>query len=145
MGMTRLLRMIYGTILGALFGLAVGMWISVVVSLFILPNELVRDRLDTGVRIFVLIVGITTFLGLVGGFASKVSEHGLSIPKSTTIVATAGIMTAFITSEGKSDMFFLAPLAGVIVGGMVVVVVGIVKSNSIQRTKQENENTASKI
>ena len=103
------------------------------------------DRWDTGVAIFALLISSGLVFGLVVGLASKVPEHGLPLLKSTMIVACAGIVaTLLLLSSLKKDMFLLAPLVGVIVGGIVVVLVGMSRTNPIRSTKPECEKTVSK-
>ena len=145
--MAHRLRMLNGAILGALFGLVVGTGFAGVVLLLYLPHEYPVDRWYNGVRIFALVVGSGTLVGLVAGLASSVPERGLSFLRSTTIVAIAGIVAIAFAPNVKRGMFLSAPLVGVIVGGIVVVLAGIVKSNSARsakQTKQEGENTAGK-
>ena len=103
------------------------------------------DRWDTGVAIFALLISSGLVFGLVVGLASKVPEHGLPLLKSTMIVACAGIVATLLFAPFmKKDMFLLAPLVGVIVGGIVVVLVGMSRTNPIRSTKPECEKTVSK-
>jgi len=144
--MARLPRMLSGGILGALFGLTVGTGFAGVVLLLYLPHEFPMDRWYNGIRVFALAVSSSTVVGSVAGLASRASEHGLSLLKSTMIVAIcgiAGVVAAIALARGvKTGMFLLAPLLGIIVGGIVVVAVGIARTNAVRRTKQEGENAA---
>src|SRR5664279_1627091 len=142
--MTCLLRMLGGAILGALFGLAVGIGVAGVVLLLDLPNEDPLDRWDSGVPIFVLLVGSGTLVGLIAGLASRASEHGLPFLKSATVVAIAGIVTTPIALSLPRGMFLLAPLAGIILGGIAVVWGGIVRTHTIRTTKRKGESTVNK-
>jgi len=149
--MTRLLRILNGAILGALLGLAVGTGFVGVVLLLYLPNAYPMDRWYAGVRIFGLVVGSSTLVGLVAGLASKACERGLPLLKSTMIVAIGGIVAIpfgimaipFAWSVG-SAMYLLVPLVGVIVGGIAVVLIGMARSNAIEIAEHKGENTADK-
>jgi hypothetical protein len=142
--MSHLPRILDGAIRGALFGLAVGTGFAGVGLLLTLPNSDPMDRWNTGIAIFALVVSSSTVVGLVAGLASRVSEHGLSFFKSTMIVAAAGIVAIPFAPIVKSGMFLLAPLVGILVGGIAVVMAGIARTNALRSTKQEGKNTAGK-
>jgi hypothetical protein len=147
LGMSHLHRILDGATRGTLFGLVVGNGFAGAVLLLSLPHEYPMDRWYNGIRIFALVVGSSTVIGLVAGVASRVSEHSLSFLRSTMIVATdgvVGLVVAIVLAAGKSSMFLVVPLSGVIIGGIVVVMNGIVTTNAARRAKQEIENTADK-
>ena len=142
-----LLRMLRGAILGALFGLAVGIGVGGTVAILCSLAEDPMDRWYLGVRVFVLLVGSGIVVGLVVGLASKVPEHGLPLLQSTAIVAIGGVVGSVVASvlaAGETDRFLLAPLLGVIIGGIVVVMVGVAETNAIRSAKQDGESSVNK-
>ena len=138
-----LLRMLNGAILGALLCLAVGAGVAGVALLIGLPSEHPMDRWYTAGWVAVIAIVSSVLVGLIAGAASRVSEYGLPLLKSAMVVAVTGVIAIAFAPSVKSGRFLLAPLGGVIVGGIVVVLAGIVKTRCTPRPTQEN-NTANK-
>ena len=138
-----LLRMLNGAILGALLCLAVGAGVAGVALLIGLPSEHPMDRWYTAGWVAAIAIVGSVLVGLIAGAASRVSEHGLPLLKSVMVVAVTGVIAIAFAPSVKSGMFLLAPLGGVIVGGIVVVLAGMTRMRCALSAKQEN-NAADK-
>lgn len=141
--MSHLRRMLKGAIRGTLLGLAISTGLAVFLLLLDLPGTHPMDRWYLDVRASALVIGIT-LIGLIAGFASSVSEHGLSLLWSVSIVAIGCIVGAGCNLDMKMNWSLTAPLWGVFSGGIVVILLGLIPSNAVANTKLEGENTADK-
>jgi len=134
--------MFNGAILGALLCSAVGTGVAGVVLLIGLPSELPMDRWYSAGCVFAMTIVSSMLVGLVAGAASRASEHGLPLLKSVMVVAVTAIAALGSLIFVGKGFFLLVPLGGVIVGGIVVVLAGIVKTRCTPRPKQEDKDTA---
>lgn len=142
--MTRLLRMLNGAIMGALLCLAIGAGITGIVLSIGLPSEHPMDRWYTAGWVAAIAIVSSMLVGLIAGAASRVSEHGLPLLRGVMVVAVTGIVACALLMFVGKGFFLLAPLGGVMVGGIVVVMVGLKKTHCVPSTKQEDKDIANK-
>jgi hypothetical protein len=143
--MARLLRMLSGAAAGVLLGLAVGTGLGGVILVVSLPNELPMDRWDNGVRILALLAGSGTAVGLISGLASRIPKHGLSLVKSTAIVAIGGLVAVVLAPNVKSGWFLPSFLIGILFGGIAAVGAGMARSHATRVARQDKEDAANKV
>jgi hypothetical protein len=140
--MARLIRVLNGGILGALFGLAVGAGIGGIISVVCLISEDPMDRGPTAGAVFVLSIGSCTLLGGVAGLASHVSKNGVSLLHSmilVTITAIAATALSVSMSDENDAMLLVGAFVGIVIGGVLVVLAGLGKGRPPSIAKQGDD------
>ena len=68
---------------------------------------------------------VSALVGMVGGAASRATSPGLPLTKSIVVVASTGII-AMVALRPRlfSEMFLLAPLGGILLGGVLAAIAG---------------------
>jgi hypothetical protein len=61
------------------------------------------------------------------------------------VVTVTGVIAIAFAPSVKGGRLLLAPLGGVIVGGIVVVLIGIVKAHRALSIKQEDKNASNEV